>query len=172
MKDFVMKNPKGTKGVFKMSNFFEKYSQIVGQDKIDKIIQEGKIIGQIKSRRMEIGLTQNDLAELIEVPKSTIGRIEAGLTSPRTDTLMKISRALNIPLIIDGRVQQLDKPSVEISLEYTIADAKIDNDNLSSSNDHFYSSFSDYSEPQRGQYVFENANKQNFDMEERQAKVA
>ena len=41
---------------------------------------------------------------------------------------MKISRALNIPLIIDGRVQQLDKPSVEISLEYTIADAKIDND--------------------------------------------
>ena len=77
---------------------------------------------------MEIGLTQNDLAELIEVPKSTIGRIEAGLTSPRTDTLMKISRALNIPLIIDGRVQQLDKPSVEISLEYTIADAKIDND--------------------------------------------
>ena len=107
-----------------------------------------------------------------EVPKSTIGRIEAGLTSPRTDTLMKISRALNIPLIIDGRVQQLDKPSVEISIEYTISDAKIDNDNLSSSNDHFYSSFRDYSEPQRGQYVFENANKQNFDMEERQAKVA
>ena len=167
MKDFVMKNPKGTKGVFKMSNFFEKYSQIVGQDKIDKIIQEGKIIGQIKSRRMEIGLTQNDLAELIEVPKSTIGRIEAGLTSPRTDTLMKISRAVNIPLIIDGRVQQLEK-----SLEYRIADAKIDYDNLSSSNDHFYSSFSDYSEPQRGQYVFENANKQNFDMEERQAKAA
>ena len=58
-----------------MSNFFEKYSQIVGQDKVDKIIQEGKIIGQIKSRRMEIGLTQNDLAELIEVTKSTIGRI-------------------------------------------------------------------------------------------------
>ncbi len=111
-----------------MSNFFEKYSQIVGQDKVDKIIQEGKIIGQIKSRRMEIGLTQNDLAELIEVPKSTIGRIEAGLTSPRTDTLMKISRALNIPLIIDGRAQQLDKPSVEISLEYTISNAKIEND--------------------------------------------
>mgnify|MGYP002661231264 CR=1 FL=1 len=65
-----------------MSNFFEKYSQIVGQDKVDKIIQEGKIIGQIKSRRMEIGLTQNDLAELIEVPKSTIGRIEAGINKP------------------------------------------------------------------------------------------
>ena len=79
---------------------------------------------------------------------------------------------MNIPLIIDGRAQQLDKPSVEISIEYTISNAKIENDNLSSGNDHFYSSFSDFSEPQRGQYVFENANKQNFDMEERQAKAA
>lgn len=86
-----------------MSNFFDKYAQIVGQDKVNEIVLEGKIIGQIKRRRKEIKMTQDDLAKLISVPKSTIGRIEAGLTSPRTETLLKISRALNIALIIDGR---------------------------------------------------------------------
>jgi XRE family transcriptional regulator, regulator of sulfur utilization len=38
---------------------------------------------------------QQELADRIGVPKSTIGRIEAGLTSPRVETLFKISQALN-----------------------------------------------------------------------------
>ncbi|PTQ83808.1 helix-turn-helix protein [Trichococcus patagoniensis] len=91
-----------------MANFFEKYTQIVGQDKVSDILREGELIGQIKSRRKEKKMSQADLAKLIEVPKSTIGRIEAGLTSPRTDTLLKISRALDIALVIDGRERQND----------------------------------------------------------------
>lgn len=42
------------------------------------------------------------LADLVGIPKSTIGRIEAGLTSPKVDTLLKISKALETPFIIDG----------------------------------------------------------------------
>lgn len=86
-----------------MSNFFEEYGQIVGQDKVNDILLEGQLIGQIKKRRKELKLSQEDLARLIDVPKSTIGTIEAGLTSPRTATLLKISRALDIALMIDGR---------------------------------------------------------------------
>lgn len=109
-----------------MSNFFDKYAQIVGQDKVNEIVLEGKFIGQIKRRRKEIKMTQDDLAKLIAVPKSTIGRIEAGLTSPRTETLLKISRALDIALIIDGRESheifpddtvELEKNSIEYSME-------------------------------------------------------
>lgn len=51
-------------------------------------------------------MSQQELADRIGVPKSTIGRIEAGLTSPRVGTLFKISQALNTPFIIDGTSRQ------------------------------------------------------------------
>ncbi|WP_263364142.1 helix-turn-helix transcriptional regulator [Geobacillus zalihae] len=37
-------------------------------------------------------MSQQELADRIGVPKSTIGRIESGLTSPRVETLLKFRR--------------------------------------------------------------------------------
>lgn len=47
-------------------------------------------------------MSQQVLADLVGVPKSTIGRIEAGLTSPKLNTLLQTSKALETPFIIDG----------------------------------------------------------------------
>jgi len=66
-----------------MSDFFKKYAAIRGELHVQKLQLEGTIAAQIKTRRKQLNMSQQELADRIGVPKSTIGRIEAGLTSPR-----------------------------------------------------------------------------------------
>lgn len=85
-----------------MADFFKKYADIRGEDHVNNLQSEGHIAAQIKSKRQQMKLSQQQLADKAGVPKSTVGRIEAGLTSPNTNTLLRISKALDIPFIIDG----------------------------------------------------------------------
>lgn len=97
-----------------MSNFFQKYSKIRGEDYVKNLQQEGQIAAQIKTKRKSLNLSQQALGDLAGVPKSTIGRIEAGLTSPKLDTLLQISKALNIPFIIDGTMDNNNNSFIEL----------------------------------------------------------
>lgn len=85
-----------------MNEFVNKYAEIRGTDYVQRLQFEGMIAAQIKTRRKDLQLSQQKLADLASVPKSTIGRIEAGITSPKVDTLLRISKALETPFIIDG----------------------------------------------------------------------
>lgn len=87
-----------------MSDFFKRYSDIRGKDYVQSLQLEGRIAAQIKTKRKSLNLSQQELSDLAELPKSTIGRIEAGLTSPKVETLLKISKALQTPFIIDGTI--------------------------------------------------------------------
>jgi len=91
-----------------MSDFLKGYSEIRGEDCVQGLQLEGRIAAQIKSKRQQLKMSQQKLADLANIPKSTIGRIEAGLTSPRVETLLKISKALETPFIIDGALDNGD----------------------------------------------------------------
>ncbi len=57
------------------------------------------LLGQeIAKQRKKLGLTQLDLASLVNMEKPTITRLEKGRTNPTSITLFKISKALNIPV--------------------------------------------------------------------------
>ena len=57
------------------------------------------LLGQeIAKQRKKQGLTQLDLASLVNMEKPTITRLEKGRTNPTSLTLLKISKALNIPI--------------------------------------------------------------------------
>lgn len=47
-------------------------------------------------------MTQQELATVINVVKSTIGRLESGLAQPNYKTLLALSHALESPLHIDA----------------------------------------------------------------------
>jgi transcriptional regulator with XRE-family HTH domain len=85
-----------------MNDFFRKYSEIRGENHVRSLQLEGRIAAQIKTARKSLNMSQQGLADLAGVPKSTIGRIEAGLTSPRLETLLQLSKVLSTPFIIDG----------------------------------------------------------------------
>jgi transcriptional regulator with XRE-family HTH domain len=57
----------------------------------------------LRYARRGAGLTQRQLAMRAGVPQATVGRIEAGLITPRVDTLEKLLRASGQELAVGPR---------------------------------------------------------------------
>ncbi len=49
----------------------------------------------IEEKRMRLGLTQKDLAEMIGVDRTTVGKWELGRSIPRVEKLLALSKILN-----------------------------------------------------------------------------
>lgn len=50
----------------------------------------------IKRRRIELGITQQELADKLGLSLNFIGKIEVAFSKPSLDTLLKIARGLEI----------------------------------------------------------------------------
>jgi transcriptional regulator with XRE-family HTH domain len=61
------------------------------------------IAEQVSSRRTELGLSQQQLAELCGTTQSAIARLESGGRPPRIDTLLGIAEALRCELVVELR---------------------------------------------------------------------
>jgi predicted transcriptional regulator len=59
------------------------------------------IADKVADRRMERGLSQRELAELVGTTQSAIARLERGGRPPRIDTLLKIAEALDCDLAVE-----------------------------------------------------------------------
>lgn len=94
-------------------DFSHRLAGIVGEKRVNELHQRANISAQISKERKQQNISQQKLADSIGVAKSTIGRIEAGLTTPNTSTLYKISDVLNVSFIIDGTIKK-DKNSVKL----------------------------------------------------------
>lgn len=57
----------------------------------------------LRYARQLAGLTQRQLAERAGVPQATVGRIEGGLVTPRTDTVERLLRAAGLELTFGAR---------------------------------------------------------------------
>lgn len=53
---------------------------------------------QIKDKRKELKLTQKELADLVNVSSQVISNWERGYTTPNSDDLQRLSKALNVSL--------------------------------------------------------------------------
>jgi DNA-binding transcriptional regulator YiaG len=64
---------------------------------------------QIKAARMRLGLTQQQLAELLEVPKNTLARWERGVMKPVGATLELALKAIEIERLKKSTKRNLDE---------------------------------------------------------------
>jgi transcriptional regulator with XRE-family HTH domain len=60
-----------------------------------------QIAERVAERRKELGLSQAQLAELVDTTQSAIARLESGGRPPRIDTLLRIANALDCDLKVD-----------------------------------------------------------------------
>ena len=72
-------------------------SEITKND-LEEIEMLATIINAIINRRMELGISQRDLAEKCGLPQSSIARIEACIVQPKIGTLIKIMIPLGLEL--------------------------------------------------------------------------
>ena len=72
----------------------------VGKEILEEAEIEAGIISDMIRQRSAMGLSQRDLAELCDIPQSSIARIETGKITPRLDTLLKILKQLGLTLSV------------------------------------------------------------------------
>ena len=77
-----------------------KQTDPIGKELIEEAESEAAIITAIISQRNALGLSQRDLANLCEIPQSSIARIESNKTTPRLDTLLRIMKQLGLTLSV------------------------------------------------------------------------
>jgi transcriptional regulator with XRE-family HTH domain len=59
------------------------------------------IADKVSERRLEMNMSQRELAELCGTTQSAIARLERGGRPPRIDTLLRIADALECELVVD-----------------------------------------------------------------------
>jgi ribosome-binding protein aMBF1 (putative translation factor) len=77
----------------------------VGKELIETAEGEARIISAMIKQRASLGLSQRDLADLCNIPQSSVARIEAQKTTPRLDTLLKILNQLGLDLKVTNAAQ-------------------------------------------------------------------
>lgn len=65
---------------------------------IDEIEALSAIISSVIRRRNYLGISQRELAQLCNMPQSSVARIESCKTVPKLDTLLKITQSLGLRL--------------------------------------------------------------------------
>jgi len=60
-----------------------------------------QIAERVSERRVAMGLSQRELAELCGTTQSAIARLERGGRPPRIDTLLRIAEALDCELVVE-----------------------------------------------------------------------
>ena len=60
-----------------------------------------QIAERVADRRIAMGLSQRELAELCGTTQSAIARLERGGRPPRIDTLLRIAEALQCDLVVE-----------------------------------------------------------------------
>ena len=85
------------------------------RERIARVDEQGwffaAIADQVSERRRELGLSQAELADLVETTQSAIARLESGGRPPRIDTLLRIATALDCELLVELQPRTKQKAS-------------------------------------------------------------
>lgn len=61
-------------------------------------MESERLGNRLKLHRVQLGLTQAELAERVEVSRKTINTVENGVFTPSTLLALKLARALGVPV--------------------------------------------------------------------------
>ena len=80
---------------------------------------------QLKKIRVQLGITQSELARAAGVSQSLIAKLESGLVDPSFSTMKSISEALRSQIRIEGKkaFEVMSKPVISLQSNLTLSDS-------------------------------------------------
>lgn len=84
------------------------------REEFDALQPEYEIIRKIIAARIELGLTQKELARKCGIKQSNISRLESGKANPTIKFLQKIAKALDSDLFIEFRKRDYSSESITL----------------------------------------------------------
>jgi len=80
---------------------------------------------QLKKIRVQLGITQSELARAAGVSQSLIAKLESGLVDPSFSTMKSISEALRSQIRIEGKkaFEVMSKPVISLQSSLTLSDS-------------------------------------------------
>lgn len=78
----------------------------VGGAVLDEAEAQSAIITAIIQRRNELGLSQRELADMCEMPQSSIARLESCQVNPSVSTALRVLRQLGLTLTVRKAVKE------------------------------------------------------------------
>jgi transcriptional regulator with XRE-family HTH domain len=87
-----------------MKSWGDKKKELTSIDpmRMNEIEVVAQLVSIIQQRRIELGLTQQELADRVGLHQESIARIENGGSVPRLDTVLKLAFALDMRLTLHG----------------------------------------------------------------------
>lgn len=82
---------------------YKKYVKSIDADncqQMESIEMMTEIVNSLIQQRKDLGLSQRELAEMCDMPQSSIARIETFKTSPTLDTLVKLFSILKMRFVV------------------------------------------------------------------------
>jgi transcriptional regulator with XRE-family HTH domain len=89
----------------------------------DALSLASDIIRQVISKRLDVGLTQAQLAEIAGLKQPAIARLESFTVVPRLDTLVKVLDALGLRLAVEDTHNKAVEP---VAVRYDLGDMALD----------------------------------------------
>ena len=101
-----------------VNNLFEeiKKESKTASETIEIANDISKIINRIVQTRIELGLTQAELAEKCGLKQSAVARVENLQVMPRLDTIVRIAKSLNISIFAE--IEDFCSCTIEINDPY------------------------------------------------------
>ena len=70
------------------------------QSDIEEMETLAEMVSAIIQKRIELGISQRELAALCGIPQSSVARIESCVVKPNVETLLKIMKPLGLKLAV------------------------------------------------------------------------
>jgi len=90
--------------VKEMKNWSDKKKEMksIDSNRMNELEAVAQLVNTIHQRRVELGWTQQELADKVGLHQESIARIENGGTVPRLDTVFKLALALGMKISLNG----------------------------------------------------------------------
>lgn len=103
-------------------NIFEGI-ELKGERVLEKKVETiSEVVFQLVNRRIKLGYTQRDLAEISGIKQPMIARIETLSTMPRLDTLVTLATALDLDVKCIDRKNVMEEININLQIKFVIED--------------------------------------------------